>query len=141
MNDTDLAAIHAELSQIKLAMYVTGTLVLLAVVLGALRTYWVAKRGLRSELDNIFRTEAQGLLERNELEQLVATAPAMLRERPNDANAHWYLARAYYMQERWKTAQEEFEIVRKLQPDWNDGYVEPHLAEIRRRSHAAGEPV
>jgi cytochrome c-type biogenesis protein CcmH/NrfG len=131
MNATDLAAIHAELRHIVLILYVVGALTLVAVVLACLRTYSVVKRHV-SQLDP-FASEANELLEKGELERLISLASGKIRESPNHSYAHWYLARALYSQNRFDAAIEQFEAIRKIQPEWAVNYIEPYVQEAKRR--------
>jgi cytochrome c-type biogenesis protein CcmH/NrfG len=134
MNATDLAAIHAELRHIVLILYVVGALTVVAVALAALRSYWMVKRHV-SQLDP-FTSEASDLLEKGDLEKVIALASAKLQELPNHGHARWYLARALYHQERFAAAIEEFERVRRLQPEWAATYIDPYLQEARLRTAA-----
>src|SRR6266704_2575951 len=131
MNATDLAAIHAELSRITFVLYVVGALTFIAVALACLRTYRVVKHHV-SQFDP-FASEANDLLEKGELDKLVSLASAKIRERPNHAYAHWYLARALYYQEQFAAAIEEFGTIRKLQPEWAVTYIDPYVQEAKQR--------
>ena len=129
---SDTTNILAELSQIRHALYVIGALVVLTVALTCVRVYFVAKRELDSKVAEAFRAEAEQLLEKGELERLVSLGLRKLRESPNNVLAHWYLARGFYLQEKWSAALAEFEIVRKLHPAWNDEHIAPYVAEIKK---------
>jgi len=131
MNATDLAAIHADLSHIVFLLYVVGSLTFIAVALACLRTFWVVKHHV-SQFDP-FASEANDLLEKGDLDKLVSLASAKIRERPNHAYAHWYLARAFYHQGRFAAAIEQFGTVRKLQPEWAVNYVDPYVQEAKLR--------
>jgi cytochrome c-type biogenesis protein CcmH/NrfG len=129
MNATDLAGIHDELRHIVLILYVVGALTVIAVVLACIRTYRVVKQNMK-HLDP-FVSEASDLLEKGELERLFSLASTKIQERRNHAYARWYLALALYHQNRFAAAIEEFEALRKLQPDWAANYIDPYLHEAR----------
>lgn len=131
MNAADLAAIHAELRHITHILYVVGALTLAAVVLACFRTVWMVKRHV-DQLD-MFTSEAEELLEKQQLEKLVTLASAKIRERPNYAYGYWYLARALYAQGQYEAAIEQFETTRRMQPTWGSNYIDPYVLESRRR--------
>lgn len=131
MNANDLAAIHAELRHITQILYVVGALMLAAVVLACFRAYWVVRRHV-DQLDT-FASEAEALLEKQQLEKLAMLAAAKIRERPNYAYGYWYLARALYEQGQYSAAIEQFETARKMQPAWESNYIDPYVRETRRR--------
>jgi cytochrome c-type biogenesis protein CcmH/NrfG len=116
-------------------LYVIGAVTIAAVVLACLRTYWVVKSHV-NQFDP-FASEASDLLEKGELEKLVLLASAKIRERPNHTYARWYLARALYYQNRFPAAIEQFEFVRKLQPEWAANYIDPYLQEARLKIESA----
>jgi cytochrome c-type biogenesis protein CcmH/NrfG len=78
----------------------------------------------------VFRREAHDLLERGHLEALIACCRERLAERPNHTYAHWYLRRAYDLQERWDDALDAFEAVKRVSPNWT-GFVDPYIERIR----------
>ena len=131
MNST--AQILDVLTQIRGTIYFVGLLALVWVVLACVRTYYVLKREVRSAFANIFRDEAETLLEKGQGEELAKLARGKLAERPNHVLAHWYLARSFYMREEWPAALAEFEATRRLHPAWNHEHIAPFVAEIQRR--------
>ena len=70
------------------------------------------------------------------IDGLIAFAQERIRQRPNDSHAHWYLARAYYQQESWSEALEEFNKVGRLEPSWINTHVKPYVEAIKRRVRA-----
>jgi cytochrome c-type biogenesis protein CcmH/NrfG len=131
MTSSDLSAIASELAAIKLILYVIGALVIVSVVLTCLRSYAHVKQFVRSHLGEMFREDARLLLEKNHLAQLVQLAKQRIKERPNDADGHWYLARALQLQGRSQEALNEFEATRKLAPTWSGDHIDPWVAQIK----------
>ena len=123
----------AELHAIKLAVYTILGIVTVTAVSTALRTYRYVKQLARDKFDDDFRNEAKELLEKNKLDELIELTREKITECPNHTYAHWYLARAYYLQANWQPAEEEFARVGRLDPPWQDEYVMPYLQEIQKK--------
>ena len=122
-----------ELSAIKFAAYAILGVVVVSATGTALRTYRYIRQLSRDKLDDVFRSEAQALLEKNKLDKLIELTQEKITERPNHTYAHWYLGRAYYLKADWQKAGEELAVVGQLAPDWQDGYVTPFLQEIQKK--------
>ena len=131
MSADQFASLQSELRQIKVAVIVTGTAIILLCVLAAGRVYSYVKRYVIYRLDDLFRAEAVDLLEKGNTAALKALAIDKLKDRPNHADAHWYLARAFYLEKDWPAALREFEATRSLMPNWDVEYVKPYVEEIR----------
>jgi cytochrome c-type biogenesis protein CcmH/NrfG len=129
MTPEQFAELLAELKAIKLTLLAAATLVSLSVALAAYRTYQYVKHYVVKGLDDLFRTEGLDLLESGRLDELITQCQRKLLDRPNHAYAHWYLGRAYFLQERWHEARTEFEALRRISPDWA-GSIEPYIEEI-----------
>lgn len=104
-------------------------MVTLSVALAAYRTYTYIKHYVVKGLDDLFRTEGLKLLESGRLDDLISECQHKLLDRPNHAYAHWYLGRAYFLQERWQDARTEFETLRRISPDWVSS-IDPYIDEI-----------
>ena len=139
MSANDLAAIYAELRHITHILYVVGALTLVAVVLACLRTYWMVKRHV-DQLD-VFTSEAEQLLEKEQPAKLVTLASEKIRERPHYAYGYWYLARALFAQDRYAAAIEQFEATRRMQPTWGSNYIDPYVSEAQRRLESSPSEV
>ena len=131
MTPSDLSAVASELATIKAILYVIGSLVVVSVALTCLRGYVFVKQFVQSRLGDLFRENARLLLEKGELDELVEIARDRLVERPNDADGHWYLARALQLQGRFEEALNEFEATRRLAPTWSTDHIDPWVAQIR----------
>jgi cytochrome c-type biogenesis protein CcmH/NrfG len=131
MTASDLSTMASELASIKLILYVIGALVTVSVVLTCLRSYVHVKQFVRSRLGEMFREDARLLLEKNQLKELVQLAKQRIKERPNDADGHWYLARALQLQGRFEEALNEFEATRILAPTWSAEHIDPWIAQIK----------
>jgi hypothetical protein len=132
MTPDQFAYLQAELWQIKVAVLVTGFSIIVLCALAVIRAYAHVKRYVRSRLDDLFRDEANELLEKGDIAAVKAMARGKLKDRPNHADAHWYLAKAHYLDKEWSAALAEFEITRKLIPYWDTDYIRPYMAEIER---------
>ena len=131
MTPSDLSAVVSELATIKMILYAIGGLVVVSVALTCLRSYAFIKQFVRSRLEDLFRENARLLLEKSELDELVKLARDRVVERPNDANGHWYLARALQLQGRFEEALNEFEATRLLAPTWSADHIDPWIVQIK----------
>lgn len=80
-----------------------------------------------------FRNRSRHLLECNKLDELVSYARDRIQNRPNQTNAHWYLARALYLQQRWSEALAAFHEVARLDPRWTEKSVAPRVRAIEAK--------
>src|SRR5207247_3429179 len=99
MSPEQFGELLGELRAIKLILLAAVTLVTLSVTLAAYRTYTYIKHYVVKGLDDLFRTEGLELLESGRLDDLISECQRKLLDRPNHAYAHWYLCRAYFLQE------------------------------------------
>jgi len=123
-----------ELSAIKVAVYAMLLVVIVAAVGTMIRTYRYLRQLMRKELGDLFRHEAQDLFEKGDLDKLLTLANERIKERPNDALPHWYLARIYRLREDWDQALTEIKIVGRLVPEWQANYVAPFVRAIEEAS-------
>ena len=131
MTPSDLSAVASELATIKMILYAIGGLVIVSVALTCVRSYVFVKQFVQSRLDDLFRESARLLLEKGALDELVKLARDRVVERPNDANGHWYLARALQLQGRFEEALNEFEATRLLAPTWSADHIDPWIVQIK----------
>jgi len=134
MTPSDLSAVASELAAIKVILYVIGGLVVVSVALTCLRSYVFVKQFVQSRLADLFRENARLLLEKGELDELVKLGRDRIVERPNDADGHWYLARALQLQGRFEEALNEFEATRRLAPTWSADHIDPWVIQIKAES-------
>lgn len=131
MSPEQFITLQSEIWQIKIAVVITGTAIIFLCALAAVRMYVYIKRYVTSGLDDLFRTDAVNLLEKGDTTALKSLALDKLKERPNHADAHWYLARAFYLEKEWSAALKEFEATRSLVPNWDVEYIKPYVEEIK----------
>ncbi|HEX6118399.1 MAG TPA: hypothetical protein VFZ03_03035, partial [Dongiaceae bacterium] len=93
------------------------------------------------ESGEYFRERCQKLLETNRLDELIACARDRIRKRPNHTYAHWYLARALYLQRNWKESLASFNEVARLDPSWIEKSVTPHVRAIEAKLQYRETPV
>lgn len=117
----------------------------LAVLIGIVRLAVVRRRPLRPQVDTdsaeCFREQCQKLLETNKLDELVAYTRERIRKRPNHTYAHWYLARAFYLQQKWIEALRAFNEVARLDPSWIEDSVTPYVRAIEAKIKPRETPV
>ena len=118
--------------------------VAVAILAGAL-LWRVRRRPLAPKVDTesteYFREQCQKLLETNKLDELVAYTRERIRKRPNHTYAHWYLARAFYLQQKWIEALRAFNEVSRLDPSWIEDSVTPYVRAIEARIKPREVPV
>lgn len=100
-----------------------------------------ARTRTNPESGEYFRERCQKLLETNRLDELIACARDRIRKRPNQTYAHWYLARALYLQRKWKESLASFNEVARLDPSWIEKSVTPHVRAIEAKLQHRETPV
>jgi cytochrome c-type biogenesis protein CcmH/NrfG len=117
----------------------------LAVLIGIVRLAVARRRPQQPQLDTdsaeYFREQCQKLLETNKLDELVAYTRERIRKRPNHTYAHWYLARAFYLQQKWIEALRAFNEVARLDPSWIEDSVTPYVRAIEAKIKPREMPV
>ena len=117
----------------------------LAVLIGIVRLAVARRRPQQRQVDTdsaeYFREQCQKLLETNKLDELVAYARERIRKRPNHTYAHWYLARAFYLQQKWIEALRAFNEVARLDPSWIEDSVTPYVRAIEAKIKPREMPV
>ena len=112
-------------------------LLAVGVLVTALRLVRARRRPAQAKIDpesgEYFREQSQKLLETNKLDELIAYARDRIKKRPNHTYAHWYLARALYLQQNWKEALRSFNEVARLDPSWIDDSVTPYVRAIEAK--------
>ncbi|QYJ88402.1 tetratricopeptide repeat protein [Shewanella halotolerans] len=61
------------------------------------------------------------LIEQARYEQLFKKCHRLLKRRPNNVEAHWYIALCYYHKSRYDKAREYFLKTKKANPHWAEG--------------------
>jgi cytochrome c-type biogenesis protein CcmH/NrfG len=117
----------------------------LAVLIGIIRLAVARRRPQQPQVDTdsaeYFREQCQKLLETNKLDELVAYTRERIRKRPNHTYAHWYLARAFYLQQKWIEALRAFNEVARLDPSWVEDSVTPYVRAIEAKIKPREMPV
>ncbi|WP_162917169.1 tetratricopeptide repeat protein [Dongia deserti] len=133
-NVAEPATTAAELSNIRLLLIAILIVVVLSACLGVLRFAAHSLRPLFSMWEDFFQHEAKRLLDSDDIGELIRFAQDKLNRRPNHVYAHWYLARAYYLQEKWAESLAEFREVARLDPTWIEDHVKPYVSAIERKT-------
>ena len=117
----------------------------LAVLIGIVRLAVARRRPQQPQVDTdsaeYFREQCQKLLETNKLDELVVYTRERIRKRPNHTYAHWYLARAFYLQQKWIEALRAFNEVARLDPSWIEDSVTPYVRAIEAKIKPREMPV
>jgi len=117
----------------------------LAILTGVVWLVVARQRPRRPKIDtdatDYFREQCQKLLETNKLNELVGYTRERIRKRPNHTYAHWYLARAFYLQQKWIEALRAFNEVARLDPSWIEDSVTPYVRAIEARIKPREVPV
>ena len=117
----------------------------LAVLIGIVRLVVARRRPQQPQVDTdsaeYFREQCQKLLETNKLDELVVYTRERIRKRPNHTYAHWYLARAFYLQQKWIEALRAFNEVARLDPSWIEDSVTPYVRAIEAKIKPREMPV
>lgn len=118
---------------------------MLAVLAGVVWLAVARRRPERTKVDpdsaDYFREQCQKLLETNKLDELVTYARERIRKRPNHTYAHWYLARAFYLQQKWIESLRAFNEVSRLDPSWIEDSVTPYVRAIEAKIKPREIPV
>lgn len=133
-NIANTVAVTAELSNIRLLLVAILVVTIMSAGLGILRLASGSLKPLLSMWEDFFRDEARRLLDSNKTDELISFAKDRLSKRPNHVYAHWYLARAYYLQEKWAESLAEFREVARLDPTWIEDHVKPYVSAIERKT-------
>ena len=117
----------------------------LAIVIGGAWLVVARQRPPQPQVDKesaeYFREQCQKLLETNKLDELVAYTRDRIKKRPNHTYAHWYLARAFYLQQKWIEALRAFNEVARLDPSWIEDSVTPYVRAIEAKIKPREMPV
>lgn len=70
--------------------------------------------------------EADTLLEQAKYEKLFKICRRVLSHRPNNVQAHWYIALCYYLKSNYNVATEHFLTAQKANPNWSE-QIKPYL--------------
>lgn len=122
--------ILAVLRDIKFSIYVLIAATGVAIALSLFRIFFSSRSVLKEANDRVFKTSAEELLEKGEINDLVSHCNDKLSKRPNHIYALWYLGKAHFALKDYQAAKTPFEKLAEIQPDWNDELVRPYLDRI-----------
>ncbi len=130
-HDIELSAVVDQLSDIRILLIAVLIAAIISACVSVLSA--VSRKTFRAIWGDYFRDEAKRLFDGNNVEALVALAKDTLKKRPNHVYAHWYLGRAYYLQEKWSDSLAEFREVARIDPTWIDDNVNPYVKAIESK--------
>lgn len=124
-------AVVKQLKSIKwLIVTITASFVLAVAIVSAVVVYAVMEtseslaEGACGEQS--FSDQAKGLIEKGELEGAIRLANERISTHPNDADAYWQRAMAYYLSQEWEKAITDLDKVEQLAPSWKSQFVDPY---------------
>lgn len=132
MELTVLQEISSDVTSIKwLIIGGLALIILFVVVIGIM--LWGVVEAVKELTDRhqaqIFRHEAAEYLDKDQIDELLQFSRERLATHPNHTHANWYLAQAYYHQDRWVDAMHAFKKLVEISPDWRES-VDPYLEEL-----------
>ena len=137
MNPESLIGIQSELAQIRAILLpvsiIGGIVLILAMFRASLGIYFDLKKVMAKQ----FETVADILLRENRLPELKTHVQERLKTQPNHEYAHWYLARAFYLEGDHEGASREFVILENLCPSWKADHIEPFLQTMKSQNEPA----
>jgi cytochrome c-type biogenesis protein CcmH/NrfG len=135
----DLSILVGELRSIKVAAYASLAILAVIGIFVSARTALYLRSLVKKEFRDVFDGVARELFQTNDLDALIESALSEIEKRPNQEFAHWWLARAYFMQGRLDDAEAELKITLRLVPDWQERHIDPFVRTIEReRGNSAG---
>ena len=135
-----LLAIQSELADIKTILLVVSVFGCLVFLLVTVRKFFGIYFDYQRLTGKRFETTADDLLKQDRLSELKAHALEQLATHPNHEYAHWYLARALYLERDYEGARKEFDILEQLCPSWKAEHIDPYLQTIPNAPHVS-EPT
>jgi len=82
---------------------------------------------------NSFRREINPLIDSGELDKAIEVGTAHIAKFPSDTDGYWFRGKAYYQQEKWQLAIDDFKTTEKLSPSWKDEYTDPYIKEAEKQ--------
>jgi cytochrome c-type biogenesis protein CcmH/NrfG len=128
-------------SRLVALIYLAFAALMLLCAIVLVRTRRHAAAPVDTDSAEYFREQCQRLLETNKLDELIAYARERLKARPNHTYAHWYLGRAFYLQQNWRDALRAFNEVERLDPSWIEDSVTPYVRAIESKLRPKEVPV
>jgi tetratricopeptide (TPR) repeat protein len=126
------------LEQIRAELYVIGAAVWIAVVFWIIRQSSSVAANFKHAWRETWSSRASALFDDGKYNDLLKLCEEKLKERPRDALAHWWLARAYREKGERDLARQHFKAVVEISPGWKLHYVDPFL---ENQSSASLEPT
>lgn len=118
------------LREIKTAIYVLVTIVMLGVVANWIRAGVSVKNIVRRELDDLFSEAASNYYDEGQFDELLSHCEEHLKTKPNHSYALWYKAKAYFQKQEYEKSKQCFEQLSKSEPSWDESHVQPYLKKI-----------
>ncbi|MEQ1611929.1 MAG: hypothetical protein ABL904_04190 [Hyphomicrobiaceae bacterium] len=133
MDQEILSSLHS----IRVLLYVFVAIAAIQACLVAIRIVLVIRNDLRGTTEKVFQLMADDYWAENKIGDLITLCEQKLAQRPNDAYALWYLARARYIQKNHREAQDLLDKLSNIEPSWNRSHIHPMLEAISEAKRVA----
>ena len=90
---------------------------------------------------NSFRREIDPLLDSGELDKAIEIATKQIEKSPSDPDGYWFRGKAYYQQEKWQLAIDDFKQTEKLSPNWKEEYTDPYIKQAEEQLETANKSL
>ncbi len=82
---------------------------------------------------NTFKEKAVELLDKDDLDGVIAACKKKLTKYPKEMHALWYLSQAYFRKKEYHKAMESLNLISETAPSWKQHYVMPYINEIKEK--------
>lgn len=108
-------------------VYIVGGGVLFYVVKSSSAFFYNKQHDMTSDFSNTISL----LLEKERYSEVIKQCHDRLTQKPRDANAYWFLGKAYYFQKNYDKAKESFNKAADINPTWLEEWIKPYLENMR----------
>lgn len=120
------AEILQELESIRVYLFILMCGLTLFIFFKILESVQRIQIGFQDSVNKSFENRMQKLLNKGNYDEVIKECKGVLENYPNDVDAIWYQAKAYYMKGDNEVAKELFERVIYLLPGWESS-AKPYL--------------
>ena len=121
------AEILHQLELIRVYVFIIMVALVIWVTLKSLESFIRIFSGFKKASDNFFENKVSKLLDTGNYEEAIKECKEKLEKQPNNVDAVWYIAKAYFYTGENQLSQEFFEKAIYLVPSWEEsanGYIE-----------------
>ena len=121
------AEILSQLELIRVYVFIIMFALVIWVLLKSIESLTRIFTGYKSASEKFFENKVSKLLDSGSYEEAIEECKEKLKKQPNNLDAVWFIARAYFYTGEDRLSQEYFEKVVYLAPGWEEsanGYIE-----------------